>query len=295
MTRHQFVEPPTPHPCIAHHAKDPDRPRTASRGLLCEGHYLGLEQRLAELPALIDEVQQALVRFGNGLNPKVTGTSTHPLPYLTDHDGNSRAADALRDVHARMVSWTLLVLEEHPSGPHSPADTPPALSAFLICHLDWLTGHDLIGELCRETSEDRSQLLAARTVSRTKVVTLGTCDERLGVCDVESHVEVWSCCEGTLRAFVAPDDTDPRPIVCSACGTEHQPETWRPLARRLRKDAAPMLTYAQLSQTLRVPIGTLKRWAMEDDWRRLEGRPSRYHHDDAQSSFDNHHRLEETA
>jgi hypothetical protein len=32
-----------PRTCVLAHAVDPDRPRTASHGYLCTGHYLGLE------------------------------------------------------------------------------------------------------------------------------------------------------------------------------------------------------------------------------------------------------------
>jgi len=289
VTRHRFVEatPPIWTACALEHTHDPDRPRTATHGLLCTGHYLNLEQQIAELPALATDTERALVRHGQAGGPKVTGSPERPLPF------DEAAGDALRAARDVLASWCRLILDEHPSALHAPALAFPALAAFLSTHLEWIAAQPWIDDLCAEFSDARRGLRSALTTARTRVVTLGSCELPL-YCDVTSH-EV-TCCAGMLRGFASTIDQgeDVRPIVCSSCGTEHQPADWRALSRRLRKDAEPMLTYAQLSQLLRVPIGTLKRWAHEDDWRRLDGRPSRYHHDDAQRSYDAR-RLEETA
>jgi hypothetical protein len=284
VTRHRFVEPPqTWTACVLIHAKDPDRPRTATRGFLCEGHYLILEQRLAELPALADEVEQALVR-GGGAGPKISGDPERALPF------DEAASDALRGARDLLASWCRLILDEHPGGLHAPALALPALATFLTRHLEWIAAQPWVDDLHGEFGDVRAALLSAQSTSRTRIVALGTCGEA-PYCDLETHAE--RCCQGTLRAFVSTVDegADPRPIVCSECGIEHQPETWRPLARRLRKDAAWM-TAAQLSELLRVPVGTVWYWAHEDDWRRLDRRPKRYHHDDAQASYEAR-RLEE--
>lgn len=295
MTRHQFVEatPTNWTACVVPHTHDPDRQRTATRGLLCAGHYRGLEQDLTEFPALATETEHALVHFGNGLSPKVSGSKEQPLPYPVDSKGNSRPSDALRLSRDLLASWCRQVLDDHPSGLHTPALNLTALSAFLLRHLDWIAQQLWIDDLHRELRDTRHALRSSLTTARTRVVPLGVCGLPLS-CDVATHVE--TCCEGTLRAFVPVIDegTDPRPIVCSSCGTEHQPEAWRGLSRRLRKDEDAWLTAAQLSELLRVPIGTVWRWAHEDEWRRVDRRPRRYHHDDAQKSYDSR-RLEATA
>jgi len=287
MSRHQFVEAPRPWTaCIATHAKDPERHRVATHGLLCAGHHAALEQQLAEIPALLSEVERALVR-GSGAGPKVTGTKEQPLPYATDRDGNSPQADALRGAHALLVSWSLLVLEEHPDRLHAPADDTGAMSRFLMTHLEWCEGQPWTDDLLDELRDNAHNLRrAARPEQARRRVELGPCAEITG-CDVETHLEL--TCNGILVAVVhSSDEGLPTTIACPACGTTHAPDTWRPLARRLRGGADSWLTYAQLSQLLIVPIGTLKRWASEDDWRRLDSRPTRYHLDDAQQTFDAH-------
>lgn len=281
MSSHRFVDD-TParnwSACIAPHAKDPQRPRTASHGLLCAGHHASLEQHLAELPALLDEVEAALVRGGTGLGPKISGSPTRPLPFV------EAVSDALSAAQAVLASWCLLVLEEHPDGLHAPHSDTPALSRFLLTHLAWCAAQPWADDLVREIDETRRGLSGVLTPSRTRRVPLGPCERPL-TCDVETHLEVR--CDGTLTAVVHTlDDTLPGAITCPACGDSHPPETWRPLARRLRGGAEAWLTYAQLSQLLRVPIGTLHRWAAEEEWRRLDGRPVRFHHDDAQATYE---------
>jgi len=44
---------------------------------------------------------------------------------------------------------------------------------------------------------------------------------------------------------------------------------------------------AELARLYRVPVGTIYRWASEDNWRRMRrGQQVRYHGGDAQQSFD---------
>ena len=294
MTRHQFVDPhQTWTACIAPHAKDPDRPRQASHGMLCAGHHASLEQALAELPAMLSDVESALVRYGNGLSPKVSGTRDQPLPYATDKDGESPPGAALRAAHGVLASWCLLVLEEHPSGLHAPQDHARAMSVFLLRHLDWCTAQPWADDLLREAREVTSQLRRAALPSLgMHRKTLGDCLTPL-TCDVTTHLE--QACTGTLFALVSREDTGMMPdIECTGCDYRHAPDAWRPLVRRLRRDAEPMLTYAQLSQLLITPVTTLKHWRIEDDWRGTETRPGRYHHDDAQASYEAR-RLEQSA
>lgn len=285
MTRHQFVEPRTNWTaCIAPHATEPERLRTASVGLLCFGHHKDLEEALAEMPALLEDVDAALVRFGNGLSPKVSGSKEQPLPYATDRDGNSPVQQAVRATHGLLASWCLLVLEEHPSGLHAPQDRADAMSRFLLTHLEWCVGQPWVDDLLRETRDMRRDLRrAALPSSGRHRKTLGECNTPL-TCDLATHAE--HICTGMLYAQVSRDDDGLLPnIECTGCDFQHAPDTWRPLARRLRGDES-WLTAAQLSEVLRVPIGTVWFWASEDQWRRLDRRPKRYHNDDAQASYE---------
>lgn len=264
--------------CPLPHRNDPDRPRRARRGLICEGHFRGLTERLADdLPILALEVEESLVRSSTP-GPKVSGTREAPLPYV------EAASAALRAARSVLACWAVEVLDEHPDGLHPPAPTINALCAFLGRHLEWISAQDWIGELHRELGEIRATLLGAQAIKRTRLVVLGPCNERVA-CDVATHELV--TCTGELRARVhTTDDTLPGTISCTGCKTEHPSSTWRALSRRLLRGADPMLTLAQISQLLRTPVGTLKRWAHEDEWRRVPGRPTRYHADDAQASYE---------
>jgi len=286
MTRHQFVDPPqTWTACVAPHAKDPERQRQASVGFLCAGHHAGLEQLLAELPWLLGEVEENLPR-GSSQGPKVTGTPSHPLPFT------EAVSEALGAAQALLASWCLLVLEEHPDRLHAPPSTATLMSAFLLRHLDWCCAQPWVDDLLRELRDLQSGLRRTLSPARTRTVPLGPCEEPLA-CDLTSHDLL--CCAGTLTAVVhVLEDTLPGAITCAECGTRHEPETWRHLARRLRRGEESWLTAAQLSQLLRVPLKTLQRWALEDQWRFTETRPRRYQHEDAQASYDAH-RLEESA
>lgn len=44
-------------------------------------------------------------------------------------------------------------------------------------------------------------------------------------------------------------------------------------------------TAAVIASVLHVPIGTIHRWASEDQWRRIPGRPTRYSYTDASASY----------
>lgn len=285
MTRHQFVDPtPTWRACVVPHAKDPDRPRTATVGLLCTGHHAGLEQQLAELPALVADVEESLPRGSGSGGPKVGGTREQPLPY------SEPVSAALRAAQAVLASWCLLVLEESPDGLHSPASDLRSLSRFLLTNLDWCAAQPWVDDLHRETREVTGALRAVLTLCPTRRVDLGPCDTPVA-CDVSTHDE--QTCPGIMRAVLRSSDEElPAVISCTACGMATEPAQWRALSRRLRGQDDLWLTLAQLSHLLRVPMGTLKRWAMEDDWRRIGQRPKRYHGDDAHASFEAHDRRE---
>ena len=282
--------------CVLAHTHDPERPRTANRGWLCEGHWLGLEQHVAEMPALFDEVDRTLVR-GSSNGPKISGDPERALPY------DERAAEALHTARAVLVAWTRLVLDEHPSGLHSPADTLPAICTFLLTHLPWCAEQPWIDDLHREIRETRLELRRATTPPQTRVVPVGFCATPL-TCDVHSHVEVK--CAGELHAVLDVLDDEPRPVTCTDCDFEHPYLTWRALARRLHGQTATLLTYAELStlfgsydpsqgRHVGLPIGTLKRWASEDGWRRLDTRPVRFDLDDAQASYQARRGLKEAS
>lgn len=270
--------------CVLPHTKDPDRPRPARYGWLCIGHYQRLEQYLAEIPALMSEADRSLVP-GSGSGPKVGGDPEKALPFS---ELVSRQIHQTRDT---LASWSVLVVEEHPDRLHPPAFGAESCSAFLLRWLPWIAEQPWVDDFAGECADNRRALQAALTPLRTRRVELGPCDAKTA-CDVGSHDEL--TCAGIMQAVVRDSDEDlPAEITCTVCGLVNPPSEWRALSRRLRGEQDPMLTSAQISQLLRVPVGTLKRWAGEDEWRRVEdvtenGRRTRYHLEDAQQSHERH-------
>lgn len=272
--------------CVLPHHTDPDRPRPARVGLLCFGHRAGLEQNLLDLVTFATEAAATLVRHGNP-GQRVSGTTEAPLPF---HDDISNAFRHTRDV---LASWSSVVVEEHPSGLHPPRFGIASCADFLIRWCDWVCEQPWVDDLHVELVQARGLVLAAARPSHARRVDLGQCDGELW-CDVATgRVEP---CSGILRAVVHTSRDDlPATIACPECGQAHQPEQWRALSRRLRGADDLWLTAAQLSQLFRIPIGTLQRWASEDKWRRLDGRPVRYHADDFERSHAAHDKRQEAS
>lgn len=261
-----------------------DEPRSAHHGHLCRNHLAEIQQNLAEMPALILEVAKHVRATSQG-GPKVSGTKDKPLPF------NEVASDAWRFARDTLASWSSLVSEELEITP--PLPMIDETSRFLLRWLEWISQQGWVGEFVGEQNTARKGLRAVLSPSRTKRVPLGPCDSVVA-CDVTTASDV--VCPGILRALIGADDDQlPQVITCSDCGQTYEPTQWRALSRRLRGGLDPMLTAAQISMTLRVPLRTVRRWADEDEWRNTGQRPNRFHQDDAQTSYDRHHIEAETA
>lgn len=263
--------------CVIAHTHDPERPRPASRGYLCHGCSKHLERTIAEIPALVTELEQTLARVSASSGPRVTGNAETALPYAP------RAADSLRQLNLYLGTWAMHVADTR--GITMPQPTINAYAAFLVTHHDWLTHQPEIDDYHRAMLEVARDARGAIAPSITRRIDLGLCDDVIA-CDVSTHTEVH--CPGLLRAVVGDDGLVPD-VVCTDCETVHPPIEFRALARRLRKGAEAWLTTAQASSLLQVPSGTVRRWAVEAEWRRLERtetRPTRWHADDVQATYD---------
>lgn len=280
---------------LAHYDPDPDdpagkrrilreRPTTAMPGtFLCRGHYAHLEQIVAEMPALHDELEQHLAGGSQGGGPKVSGNPETALPF------HERAAEHLRVMNHQLVTWTLLVAEERRvtipvmRWGGSPG---PILSRFLLRHQLWIVEQLWVEEYVTQLRDLRTDARSILSAVPRRQVDLGPCAEDVA-CNVASHDLVH--CDGILRATVTHADEElPAAVVCTVCGKEHPSVSWRALARKLRGNKDSWLTGPQLSEMWRIPFSTVRRWASEDAWRRHPDgkRPTRFHADDAVASFD---------
>lgn len=263
--------------CVAAHRVDPDRPRPVGRGYLCHGCDKHLEKTVAEIPALVDELNQTLARIATA-GPRTSGNPEHPLPYAP------LAADALRHLHLMVGTWAMHVADTRGvTMPRRP--TTQALATFLVTHHEWLVHQPEVDDYKQGILDAYHQARRAVAPSITRKIDLGLCGD-IVTCDVQTRSE--EPCGGILRAVVADDGAVPD-VVCTSCETVHTPTHFRALARRLRKDQEAWLTTAQASSLLQVPSGTVRRWAVEDEWRRLERtetKLTRWHADDVQATFD---------
>lgn len=258
-----------------------ERPRRATHGRICIGHFHALEQQVNELPALIGQVETVLARSTSGSGPKVGGTRETPLPY------DEHAGDSLRSARDILASWCANLADS------TSTTRPPfeiyAMARYLARHLDHAVQQDWISDFVTEIRAVRRDLNRHKRTIHKRRVEVGTCDGAIA-CTVITHELI--PCTGILRAETTTEDDELPDITCPVCGARYAPADWRPLSRRLHGEQDPYLTAAQLSQVFGgdVAVGTLYRWAQEDDWRRTvvitdAGRRTRYHLDDAQHTF----------
>lgn len=266
--------------CVAQHSHEPDRPRRAGRGLLCPGCDRGLEQLVAELPALIGDLEQTLARSESG-GPKVSGSRDTPLVF------DPRAGDALHRLGEVLAAWVRFVAEQRGLHAHR-QPTLLELARFLLRHHDWLVHRPEVGEYREQMLDARHRARSAVAPAVTRRIDLGPCGDPVPACDVTTG-QVRDSCPGLLRAVLRSSDERIPDVVCTECGTAHPPTEFRALARRLRAGQESWLTTAQVSELLRVPSGTVRRWAVEDGWRRVDRtdrHATRWNADDAQATFE---------
>lgn len=263
--------------CVITHTHDPDRKRPASHGYLCHGCDKHLERTVAEIPALVDELEQTLARISTGNRPRVSGNAETALPYAP------KAANALRHLNLYLGTWAMHVADTR--GVTMPQPSISAYATFLVAHHDWLVHQPEIDDYHRAMLEVARDARASIAPSITRRIDLGLCDDVIA-CDIATHAELH--CPGLLRAVVGDDGLVPD-VVCTECETTHTPAQFRALARRLRKGEDAWLTTAQVSSLLQVPSGTVRRWAVEDDWRRLERtetKATRWRSEDVQVTYE---------
>lgn len=136
--------------CIASHAKDPDRPRRALDGrYLCHGHRADLEQLVAEMPALHDDLDRPRTP-----GPKSYGGGGESYGLTIDH----AAADLRRAMAGTLASWCRVVSEDR--GVHPPASpaihhTAPWLVNDRAGHLDWCAANRWVDQMLDELRELR--------------------------------------------------------------------------------------------------------------------------------------------
>lgn len=109
-------------------------------GRLCWTCTRDLELHLAELPALLGEIQTTRLRQAN------TGSGTGSRATVEGYDQlpDSRPDERLDELRTHLAGWARIVVEG--TGAAWPADTVAAVSRFLFGHLTYLRGHEAAWE-----------------------------------------------------------------------------------------------------------------------------------------------------
>lgn len=191
-----------------------------------------LEQRLADVPWLIEELDTTLSRQDkvSGSVGFISGTAERPLPL------NLAASDAALWMRDRMASWVRDLWETHAPRvdgepvPIEVAFTAVGLSAWLLEHGTWIRLHPAADELWGEIVSDIRQALRAVNVAPDKVY-LGMCS---AVFEGEAGVPV-ECPEDLYGR------RDRDTVRCRTCGTEHDVAARREvLARAIEDEWVPI-------------------------------------------------------
>jgi hypothetical protein len=193
---------------------------TRDQRLLCDHHVWELEQALAEIPALLDELAVTLTRqdklgHGEGGN-KPTKASEQPLPY------GVQASEKLGELRAFLVGWIRDVAETH--GHELPADDLRAMSRWLLARLDLLAAHpaadDVYGEITSAVAH--GWRACDRAATRTRFI-VGPCPELDGV----------AACIGDVWAHIPTSEDKQAVMVCAHCGATWETHQWLRAGKRI--------------------------------------------------------------
>lgn len=223
--------------CPLEHRNDPERPRRATFGVLCTGHYRGLADDLASLPGLHDTLAAYLVRSGGGDGGRSTDSDAIGIDLSKD------VVKARDNVRQLLVSWAVIVLEEGP-WQVAPDDTPRAIARWLLQRLPWLAQQPWVDELAANARTTVREARAQVQPNTTYRVELGPCPELLPVVD-QGDVRL-DPCPGTVVAVMRKATSReqlPSAVLCTAHGEDEEnahawsPMQWHALGRRMGRSA----------------------------------------------------------
>jgi excisionase family DNA binding protein len=234
--------------CLIPHYRDPDRPRRAAVGYVCGGHRDRLEQMIAEMPALYDDLGAALT------TSEKPGDRVHSNrdPGLSL---NEKVADERQELHNELVRLVRWVVEDaHEASPT--VDTVEHLSTWLVVRVDWICAQlDVDEEFANIDRLTRSCWRLAYPSGRHRVE-IGTCGD--------------GECPGTL--WLTGEGDDARTMSCDDCKRAVEPRYWRRERRRIDGvDVNPWLTLSEAAVQYGTTTRTVERWVKKG---RLKSRGS---------------------
>jgi len=205
-------------PCLLPHFNDPDRPRRASSGWLCAGHYSRLEQMIAELPSIYDELGQALT---SSEKPNNEGGHAKHSQVAGGVNLNKNVVEARDEIQAEC--WRMAHEVAEARGIDLPTvDTINAIAAWLLAQLDWIADQndvdDTYGNLDRLTRGCRQLAYPSKRQKIDLTERTGLACQTVTSCDMTTHDNL--PCGGKLRALLTGGgwEGDEGRLTCDRCG-----------------------------------------------------------------------------
>jgi hypothetical protein len=212
--------------CMLDHGDDERRALPGLR--LCGSHRDRLERDLRDLPGLHDRLGDHLgdrteggaAQFGGGIPTPGTPKVKEPLTLAeTSLPINPAIADLRDQIRHDLVFWCLFVAEKRRLA-SLPDDTVPAITRWLLGHVEWIAGHEAAAVECPPVFRDLA--------GRAHRILNPSGAKRIGIGPCRDSVEAGPC-GGTLWATCrAEDDPKPSEVYCDGpCGMSKSPEEWR--------------------------------------------------------------------
>lgn len=230
---------------------------TGDNSTACPGCWNRFEQQVAEIPALIDDLETAITRQArialdatrvgapqdddheDDIDPKrdmpglralrapapVVTVAHSALPY------GSGASDAMRLLHATMWPWVREALEAHPTT-YLPDPSTIGLSRALLRLRGWLQGHPDGAAAIEE--------IRYAVGKCTQAIDLGPDRWYCGVC---SHDEDGELCTEELYVHAGRHE-----VTCRVCGTTHDVADRRTAMLDAAEDT--LLTLSEMTRAL---------------------------------------------
>lgn len=158
---------------------------------VCPACAADLQQNLAEIPALVVDLDRTMARLRNGNSDGSKGAET-PMAY------DVRASEALGQIRVVLVGWTR-DLEADPW--RQPVDTLPAIASWLLARIHQLLAHPAAADICTEIAEAYAQGKRAVFGPRPRTylgpcghsTTTGPCPEDIYAALGREFTTCWEC------------------------------------------------------------------------------------------------------
>lgn len=203
-----------------------ERP-TGDQAYACSSCSGRLARALGDVAALTEALDDAIsrqTRTSSGIGV-ASRSADRPLPW------DQHASLAASTLRGTLSTWARLVAEER--GRDLPADTMPAMAAYLLGQLEWIRHHRAAAEAVEQIRDAVDGAVRAVDLTpNSSTFLVGPCPE-----DDEQGVP----CPGQVRAYIPRQLDREARMACGACGTAWEPARWMRAGRRIlaRRTAEP--------------------------------------------------------